>query len=51
MLGLNISEIGWGIIGAGAIAILAVAVHAFFPDLIPDVLNGMKEQLYGTFKK
>ncbi|CUB23514.1 hypothetical protein MH138_04355 [Bacillus safensis] len=51
MTGQNITEIGWGIIGAGVIVIMGAAVHAFFPDLIPEILNGMKSQLLGIFKK
>ncbi|UYO36476.1 hypothetical protein NF868_04645 [Bacillus zhangzhouensis] len=51
MISQNITEIGWGIIGVGAIVIMGTAVHAFFPDLIPDILTGMKSQLLGIFKK
>lgn len=51
MTGQNITEIGWGMIAAGVIVVMGVAVNVFFPDLIPEILNGMKSQLLGIFKK
>ncbi|KIL13596.1 MULTISPECIES: hypothetical protein [Bacillus] len=51
MTGQNITEIGWGMVAAGVIVVMGVAVNGFFPDLIPEILNGMKSQLLGIFKK
>ncbi|MFB8733958.1 hypothetical protein ACEQPO_08440 [Bacillus sp. SL00103] len=38
MTGQNITEIGWGMVAAGVIVVMGVAVNGFFQ--IPEILNG-----------